>query len=138
MASTLALDRTLWDLTLDVDGNIALATEPYSIAQDAASAIRTVQGEVYYNTALGIPYFQSIFGQSPPLQYLKNQFTSAALTVPDTLSAVCYLASLTNREVDGQVQITDISGTVSVVTTAPVGSPFILGQSILGGPDVLQ
>ncbi len=51
-----ALDTVAWDLTVDTTGNIAVASNPYSMAQDAASAIRTFQGEVYYDTTLGIPF----------------------------------------------------------------------------------
>ena len=56
MADTLLLDLTNWDLVLDVNGNIAIARPPYALAQDAASAVKTFQGECYYDTTLGIPY----------------------------------------------------------------------------------
>ena len=39
--STLLLDQTEWDLVLDASGNIALASPPYALAQDVASAVRT-------------------------------------------------------------------------------------------------
>jgi hypothetical protein len=35
---------------LDAEGNIAVASEPYSLAQDAASAIKTFAGEVFWDT----------------------------------------------------------------------------------------
>ena len=54
---TLLLDQTTWDLTLDANNNIALAAEPYAFAQDAASAIRLFQGELWYDTTRGVPYF---------------------------------------------------------------------------------
>jgi hypothetical protein len=57
---TLLLDRSLWDLTLDINGNIAMASEPYAIAQDVASACRTFLGECYYDTSQGVPYFQGM------------------------------------------------------------------------------
>ncbi len=113
---TLLLDVSAWDLVLDVDGNIATASAPYSLAQDAASAIRTFQGEVYYNTTLGIPYFSLILGRRPPVALMKVQFVAAALTVPGVASAVCYIASVTDRAVTGQVQITDTSGNISAAT----------------------
>lgn len=144
MADTLLLDQTNWDLCLDTSGNIALASPPYAVAQDVASAIRTFQGEVWYNTALGIPYFAQVLGQGPnqlppPPQLLKQVFVAAAFTVPDVVTAVCFLSAVSNRELDGQVQITDSSGTASVVSIAPAPAPnlFILGQSSLGGTDVI-
>jgi hypothetical protein len=113
MSNTLYLDPTSWDLTLDAAGNIAVASEPYSLAQDAASAIRTFLGEVYYDTTQGIPYFQQILGHYPPLEYMKAQFVAQALTVPGVVSAVVFLSAVTERAITGQVQITDASGTVT-------------------------
>jgi hypothetical protein len=116
MATTMLLDRTLWDLTLDSSGNIAIASEPYSIAQDVASAIRLVQGELWYDTTQGIPYFGQILGELPPIAFMKAQFVAAALTVPDVVSAVCFITGFSNRTITGQVQIVDTSGTTQAVT----------------------
>jgi hypothetical protein len=74
---TLALDRTTWDLFLDARGDIAVASNPYSLAQDAASAIRLFSGELYYDTTQGVPYFGQILGQMPPLEFMKAQFVGA-------------------------------------------------------------
>lgn len=113
MASTLLLDQTKWDLLVDADGNIAVAGEPYSLAQDAASAIMTWLGEVYYNTTLGLPYRTQILGQRPPLTLLKQQFVNAALTVPGVVSATCFIQQFSNRTVGGQIQVTDANGQTS-------------------------
>lgn len=112
---TLLLDPNTWDLVLDLNGNIALADEPYALAQDAASAIRLFQGELYYDTVSGVPYWQSILGQMPPLSLIKAKFVEAALTVPGVVSAVCLISSFTDREIRGQVQITSVSGQTSVI-----------------------
>ena len=140
MASTLLLDTVLWDLVVDSDGNIAVATPPYSQAQDAASAIRTFAGEVYYDTTLGIDYTQ-ILGQLPPIALIKKLFIDAALTVPGVVSADVFLNELTNRTISGQVQITNTEGQTAAATfgsnIAPVVPFFILGASTLGGVDVL-
>ncbi len=117
---TLLLDLVGHDLVLDINGDIALASEPYAVAQDAASAIKTVEGEVYYDTTLGIPYFRDILGHRPPVSLMKADFVAAALTVPDTVSAICYLFSEPARGVGGQVQIKLTSGqTVTASTGAP-------------------
>ena len=113
MASTLLLDTAAWDLCVDLDGNIAVASEPYALAQDAASAIRTFEGEVWYNRALGIPYWTQILGYAPPLSLMRAYFVAAALTVPDVVSAACFFLAITNRKVTGQVQITSTDGTLS-------------------------
>lgn len=111
---TLLLDTLAWDLLKDVQGNIALASEPYSLAQDAASAIRLFQGECYYNTSIGVPYWASILGASPPpIALMKAQFIAAAKTVPGVVAAQCFITSVSNRRVSGQVQITDKAGVIT-------------------------
>ena len=107
MAQTLLLDTVLWDLCVDSNGNIAVASEPYALAQDAASACRLFEGELWYDTTQGIPYWQAILGQMPPLAYLKAKYVAAALSVPDVKSAQVFIATITrDRVVSGQVQIT--------------------------------
>lgn len=102
-----------WDLVSDASGNIAMASSPYAMAQDAASAIKTFQGEVFYDTSLGIPYFQSILGKFPSLTLMKAQFVAAALTVPGVTGAKCFISSIVDRTVNGQVQVTDATGQTS-------------------------
>lgn len=113
MMRTILLDIGAWDLVLDVRGNIAVAGDPYSLAQDAASAIRLFKGELWYNTALGVPYFGRILGRSPSLSDMKAQFVAAALRVPGVVAAQCFLTEITNRGVHGQVQVTDRNGVIT-------------------------
>lgn len=115
MGDTILLNPSTWDLVLDSNGNIAAAQAPYSLAQDAASAIRTFSGEVFYDTTLGIPYFSEILGQTPPLSLIKHYLNTAALTVPDVASAKTYLISFNKRTFKGQVQVTSSTGTTSAV-----------------------
>ena len=113
MASTLLLDTIAWDLVQDSVGNIAIASEPYSLAQDAASAIRLFQAELYYDTTKGVPYWSTILGKAPPVSLMKAKFVAAALTVPGIVSAQCFIALITDRAVKGQVQVMDADGNIS-------------------------
>lgn len=113
--NTLLLDQTVWDLVLDVNGNIALAGAPYSVAQDVASATRTFLGECWYDTSLGIPYWQQILGEFPPLQYVAEQIQDAALTVPNVVAAKVTFTSFKNRSLAGQIQIIDTDGATNNV-----------------------
>lgn len=132
--ATLLLTQDAWDLCVDADGNIAVATAPYSTAQDMASAIRTVQGEVYYDTSLGVAYDQ-ILGQPPNPSFIKTQLTTQALLVPAVATARAFLSQLTGRNLSAQVQATLADG--SVVGTGTAGGPFILNISDLDGQNVL-
>jgi len=112
--NTLLLDRTNWDLCIDASGNIAMAKAPYSLAQDAASAIRLFLGEYWFDTTIGIPYFEQVLGKNPPVNLLKTLIIDAAKTVPGVQSASVYLTSIKSGQVSGQVQLTDSSGNISI------------------------
>lgn len=113
MATTLLLDRDQWDLALDASGNWALASEPYSQTQDVASAVRVVQGEAYYDTSLGVPYFTDLFGRTQPTPILRERMREAALSVPGVTNADVVLVPNADREMTGQIQING-SQTVTV------------------------
>lgn len=108
--NTLLLDRTQWDLVLDSNGNIALASPPYALEQDVASAVRLFLGELWYDTTKGIPYFEEILGQLPPVSLLTAYIEAAALSVPGVISARCIISSFQDRSVSGEIQFIDDSG----------------------------
>ena len=112
---TLYLSPAIGDLCLDSNGNIAVATGEYAIAQDVSSAIKTVLGEVFYNTTLGVPYFQQILGKRPPLSLVKAQLVAAALTVPGVVFAVCYIETVKAGACSGQVQFKTSTGQTQTV-----------------------
>jgi hypothetical protein len=112
---TLLLDTVVWDLVLDANGNIAVAQEPYQLAQDVASAIRLFAGELWYDISKGVPYFATILGQAPPVQLFKQYMIDAALSVPGVVSADCVISSFQGRTVTGAVTFTDSSGNTQTV-----------------------
>lgn len=162
--STLYLDVAKWDLTADASGNIALATPPYALTQDVASACRTFLGEVYYDTTLGVPYLgntqdvddpgRQLLGRTPALNILQGALAAAAITVPDVETADCVISSFDEtRTATGQVQFTTADGislrvaigaastpgaTVPVISTSEI---FSEGGQVLegeGGQPILQ
>jgi len=116
MTTSLLLDVVSWDLVLDASGNIAVCNAPYAIAQDVACAIRLFQGELWYDTSQGVPYFQNILGHAPPLGVLKAAINTAALSVPAVVASQTYLSSGPSRGIIGQCQVTDEVGRLLVVT----------------------
>lgn len=110
------LDRTAWDLVLDAAGNIALASSPYSAAQDVASAIKLFKGELFYNTVSGVPYWEEFLGHQPPLALVREHVQRAAMTVPEVVGAICTLTSFTDRALAGYVAITLQDGTTQTVS----------------------
>lgn len=114
--NTLLLTLDQWDLVVDANGNIAIASEPYSIEQDVASACRTFVGDVWYNQAAGIPYFAQILGQTPPLSLIKQWLQSQAAQIPGCNNPIVYISSVSGRTVTGQVQFTNSSGQPQTVS----------------------
>ncbi len=112
---TLLLDRTAWDLVLDASGNIACATDPYQVAQDVASAIRTFRSECYYDTTLGVPYWQVVLGQLPPASFIRSELVNAALTVPNVASGTVTQLVLNGRQLAGEIDVTDANGNTQTV-----------------------
>lgn len=120
---TILLGADTWDMVIDASGNIAVADVPYALAQDAASAIKTFLGEVYYDTTLGVPYLNNsnaaaatnspLMGGPINLPALKAALVTAAKTVPGVTSATVFISSVRNRVVSGQVQVTDSDGTTT-------------------------
>jgi hypothetical protein len=108
--NTMLLDRTAWDLVLDASGNWAMASEPYSIAQDVASAVKLFLGELWYQTNKGIPYWQEILGHWPALAIVRARVEAAAFTVPKVAQARCVITSLERRTLTGQIQVIDTDG----------------------------
>lgn len=114
---TLLLAVDTWDICLDADRNLAVAEAPYQLAQDVASALRTVLGEVYYDDTLGVDYFGQIYGKTPPLAVLQALLVKAALSVTGVVTAQCNinLFDRTTRKVVGQVLFTDANSKTHTV-----------------------
>src|SRR6185436_16792249 len=101
--NTLLLVTDAWDLCLNANGDIAMATPPYARAQDVASAIRLFQGELWWNVSPGVPYFETILGHTPPVSYFESEMVRAALTVPGVVAAQCTIEGIDARTLSGQV-----------------------------------
>lgn len=124
MAVTLLLDTATWDLVVDASTNVAVATAPYQLAQDASSAIRTFKGEVFSDTTQGVDYFRQVFGRgAPPLALLKQLISNAALTVSGIASARVFFTSLSARALSGQVQCIQAGGGAVVAAPFEVFNP---------------
>lgn len=111
MATTLLLNLDGWDCCLDASGDWAVASEPYSQAQDVSSAARVFEGEAFYDTSLGVPYFSDVLGKYQPTQILRARIQLAALTVPGVTDATAALKMSADRTMTGQIQFQTDDGT---------------------------
>jgi hypothetical protein len=110
MSKSLFLDPNTWNLAVDIDGNIARCSPPYSIAQDVSCAVRTFKPEVYFDQAYGIPYTAEILGKRPPLQLVKKRYEDLAKTVTGVADARCTLTGVKHRVLTGYITLTTTDG----------------------------
>ena len=103
---TYILDQTTWDMILDANGNWGVATNPYSVAQDAATAMRTFLGEKIFATDEGVPYLEELLGKSAPLQLVQSLMDKEALRAPDSETASTEILESVDGKVSGQTKIT--------------------------------
>lgn len=118
MPQSIRLNTNPWDIELDSNGNLSLANEDYSIAQDVASAIRTFLGECWYDVTLGLPYFGTILGQRPPASLITSLVVEAAKTVATVTSVtVVRLVLSEGRTLTGTVIVVSESSTQPLVVS---------------------
>ena len=114
---TIQLDSD-WDLNLDSAGNMIASTPAYSQAQDVASEVRTILGECYYDSTIGIPYMTKILGYSPATSLIVEQANKAALRVPGVVTAQTTLTTFdrTTRKWSGTVKFINEDGETNNVS----------------------
>lgn len=101
---TLFLLPSTWDLELNVQGNIAVASDVYQQAQDVASAGRTFTKDLYFDQTEGIPYFENILGTKGfPLSLYKMYLENAATSISGVESAQVNIAVGKDRSVTGSI-----------------------------------
>lgn len=117
MKTVFLLPKT-WDLTLDTQGNIAVATEEYQQAQDIASSCRVFLNDDYYNKNDGIPYLESIMGLSNyPISLYQRHLHDRSMLVDGVVSIDVKLLQLKDRVQSGSIEFTNdknLSGVVGL------------------------
>lgn len=147
MSSSLQLDSdpastTFWDLELvSSNGGLSLAVIDgnAALAQNAATALDTFLGEVWYDTTLGLPYLQQILGLGRvPLAFIKARVLATVQAVSGVASAACYLTGPVNRTVGGQVQLRGSAGAlIGTLMSTNLGGAlpwFVSGATEMGLP----
>ena len=116
LTKSLHLDTDSWDIQLDDKGNIAITSNPYAVAQDVACSCSTFLGEAWYDTSLGIPYYERILGHWPGSQLINTKMSSEALKLPYVQSAFCTTTiGRDTRSASGVMTITDTNNIQSTI-----------------------
>lgn len=106
----------LWDLKVDVNGNIAICEAPYSIAQQAANEIKLFEGEGWYDRSQGTPHFAQILGINSNLGLIRNILLGRVNGVDNVMRCDIDMYIDSSRALHGNIFITSNSGeTINVV-----------------------
>nr|DAM64852.1 MAG TPA: Protein of unknown function (DUF2634) [Caudoviricetes sp.] len=114
--TTLYLDPDTWDITLDDKNNLATVTNPYSCAQDVATACSVFQGENIYNVTIGVPYTDKILGFSPGTGAVQTWLETEALRLPYIQQASATVVNdSASRASSGVIVVVDTNGISSTI-----------------------
>ena len=112
---TLYLNPSTWDLELTADGDIAYAKAPYSTAQCVANAIRLFEGELYYDTEQGVPYFDEVLGRPHSFALFKHRMEEAANRVSGVKDVEVSIHNQNGRGLSGAVDFKDENNQIYTV-----------------------
>ncbi len=116
LTKSFLLNTEEWDVGLDDLGNIAITANPYAVSQDVACACLTFLGESWYDTTLGIPYYQRILGHWPGTQLINTKMQTEALKLTYVQSAACTVTiGKGDRKCAGVMTITDTNNISSTI-----------------------
>lgn len=79
------------DIFIDVSGNLVLAGEEQSSMQTIRHAVLTNAGELPLNQQKGVPYFDTVFCDTPNLEAFQQAVQSAAEAVDGVQSVSDFL-----------------------------------------------
>ncbi|MCU5775134.1 hypothetical protein N5923_23250 [Erwiniaceae bacterium BAC15a-03b] len=116
LTKSLLLNTDAWDIGLDDTGNLAITSNPFAVAQDVACACSTFLGEAWYDTTLGIPYYERILGHWPGTQLINTKMQSEAKKLLYVQDAFCTVTvGKQSRAASGVMTITDTNSIQSTV-----------------------
>lgn len=111
------LDTDTWDITLDGNGYMKTSQNPYSIAQDAACAVKVVRGECYFDNTLGLRYYDNLLGQPCSTGTISAALKAEVMKLSTISSAKATLIpDQSTRVTQVYLELVDTNNTTSLVT----------------------
>jgi len=115
-STSLYLDPDSWDITFDANGSLKTVSNPYSIAQDVACALKTVYGECYFDNTIGVPYYDQLLGRPVTTSAVISKLKSEAERLSTVKSVnVTLVPDRTTRVTKGYITITDTNSESSTL-----------------------
>lgn len=116
MPTTLLLDKSDWDITIDDKGYLALTTNEYAIAQNVSNAVRLFTNDAYFDQQDGIPHFSVELGHIPSESVVRARINETAKSVEGVIDTQTELTAFNDRKLEGRIVITTNNGVTLYVT----------------------
>lgn len=107
------------DLAVSNGDFLVCSTDKEALAQAITMRLKTLAGEWFLDKALGVPYFESIFGQKRSERFIRELLISAIKTLPGIKQTTDFKAHLKN----------DRTMTVSFTASLHDGSSITINES---------
>lgn len=91
-----------------VNNDLAITNDKQSLAQKIKVALKTIEGEYFYNSSIGVPYFSEILGQN-------NAIDTIRAIMIDYISKIEGVKELTdfNLSLDSRTRVLNMKFTVT-------------------------
>lgn len=116
---SLLLD-TNWDITLDAAGNLAVADENYSIAQEVANAVKLFTNDAYFDTQAGIPHFEISLKRNVSASVVRARIKEAAENVEGVKTANVNIIDIDNDTLQAEILLKLDNNTNAAITASIV------------------
>ncbi len=102
------------DIYLDKNGNLAISVDLKAVSEIVAQKVKTKLGELIFNTASGIPYFETIWAGTPRALQFQSAIRQASLSLPEVTQVNNFTFTQTGDVFSYSMNIETIYGTAVI------------------------
>lgn len=98
------------DIFLDAFGNLATVNGIEAVAQICRNKVLTTYGELVYGTNEGVPYFETVFTDTPNLELFQNAIVETLQAVEGVVRVKSFEYSVTGGTLSYTAEIQTVYG----------------------------
>lgn len=107
---TISTSRGENDLYLDDFGNLAMSEDIEALSFITLNSVRTVRGELAFNSDFGVPYFNTIFASADRISLWEFYVKETALQIPGNTSISSFEYEVNQDKLSYEMVIATDSG----------------------------
>lgn len=102
------------DIYLNGLNNLAMSEDAQGLANVVLNRTQTATGELQYDLSAGIPYFTTVFSDSPDLQMYEAFMRQDALSTPGVERVTAFSIDVSNNILTYKINLSTVFGEVTV------------------------